>query len=404
MIKKIDIIEISLGLLFLFAGFSQITVYDLKPSDLVIIFAFFAFLAKGKMKVKPLFLFFLLSFIYAWFLGHLDDVRTMAANSILFSLVFSFIAYFKDQPADKTIKLLKLFVVSMFVSNLLSLLIFIFFPSLRELVIDSSSVGLRFKGLFNQTNAYAFVLILNLPVSLFFLKSRVNIFNILNVLLIALCLLLSQSRAAILSLLIGMALIYGLYLFRIKKLTKIILPFIFIFIIGFVLINILPKFLQSELGINLERLNPTEIKDHNRSLTDISINSLESDRSKLINAGIDTIVNYPFGLGYQPQHTIIGDLTGFYYIPHNYYVSLILTYGIIVGLIWVFIIVFILSKGLKLLYYNAVSPNNLFYYLTLTLVVVGLYYITHSPEWSYLYFLIAIYLAEFERQNLSSKT
>lgn len=171
---------------------------------------------------------------------------------------------------------------------------------------------------------------------------------------------------------------------------------------GFILVRILPEYLQNEFGINLERINPTEQKDFNRNITDISVNSLQSDRSNLINAGLETIYNFPFGLGYQPQHTIIGDLTGVYFIPHNYYLTIILTYGIPIGLIWMLIIVLVLCSGVRSTFSHTVNPRQLYFYLTSTIIVVGLYYITHSPEWSYFYFFMAIFLAE--RKKLNSKS
>ena len=392
-------VTLALSILFMVAGFSQIQIGGVKPSDIIISISFLILILYGKLSLGVAFIFFLISFIYAWLIGGLLDFKTLISNFIIFSIIFSLINYLKNSNITEIEYYLRLFVYSMFVSNRIALIFFLFLPQFKESVIDISSIGVRFKGFFTQANGYAYVLLLNFPIALYFLKSRKNFFNIVNVLLIISCIIMAQSRGAVLSLLMGIIIVYLIYLYRTRKIKKIIAPLILVCIVGFSALTILPNILEENFGINLSRLNPSAEKASERNISDLGISSIKEDRFYLINAGLETIQTYPFGLGFQPQHIIIGNLTGVYLIPHNYYLTLLLTYGVVVGFFWLFIIGYLIYSGLKVIYKEKVSPDNLFFYLTAMMLMVGIFYLTHSSDWSYFYFLVAFYIVMLKNQN-----
>jgi O-antigen ligase len=382
-----------LSLTFLFAGFSQIIISSFKISDGLIILTFFTLLIKGKFKITLIILFFFLSFIYAWIIGDLDNIKSLISAVMVFSIVFSLINHFSKRGIIEIEYYLKLFVFSFFLSNILALSIFLLFPEFKSLVVDVSSIGVRFKGFFTQANGYAYVLLLNFPISLYFLVKNRNIYNISNVLLITVCLFLSQSRGAILSIIIGLFFIYSIYILKNGKLSKIIIPSILFFGTGYLILAFLPSLLLDNYGINLSRLNPISQKESERDLTSFNFSDLEEDRFYLIRAGFETISVYPFGLGYQDHHNIIGETTGIYLIPHNFFISIILTYGIPIGLIWIIFVIYLIWRGLIKMYFERISPHDLFFYLLSMIIIVTLFYFSHSSDWSYFYFLLGIYVA-----------
>ena len=375
------------------AGFSQFSISGLKPSDFFILFLFVILIVKGKIRVPLLCVAFLFSFVYAWVLGGLEDFKTLATNMILFVIIFSLKDYLKQATLKEIDLYLKYFNYSMFASNVLALIAFVLLPQYSELVSDLSSGGARFKGFFTQTNGYAFVLLVAFPIAVYFLNKRRSVFNIANVFVFSMAILLTQSRGVLLSLMIGFGFIYLIYLIRSKKIKKYIGVIIvsLTFMIG--LFTFLPNYLQNNFGISLSRFNTEASYNNERNLNDISIESLEGDRLYLIEAALQTISEYPLGLGYQAHHTIIGEVTGVFLIPHNYFLSLILYYGLFLGLFWLGVIFVLLKKGVFGVFNLKITPDDGLFYFVIMLVSLALFYLTHSSDWSYMYILIAFYSA-----------
>jgi hypothetical protein len=153
----------------------------------------------------------------------------------------------------------------------------------------------------------------------------------------------------------------------------------------------LPKHLEKNYNLNLSRINPLSGSESDRNLTDFSYGDIENDRIYLISSAFKTLLNRPFGLGYQDQHLVIGRITGVYLIPHNYFLSLLLNYGLFLGSIWNFIVFFVIYKGFKYMKRSRISPFSPFFYLQIMMVSVVIYYLTHSPKWLYFHIMFAIY-------------
>src|SRR5690554_3476677 len=320
-----------LVLLFLNAGFSQLQVAGVKPSDILIVLLFLVLLAKGKLRVPFLSFIFIFIFIYAWIIGGGDDLKSLFTNSIIFLIMFSLIDYLKNIALEKIESYLRYFNYSMFASNLVALITLVLLPQYKELVSDISSGGIRLSGFFTQSNGYAFVLLVTFPIALYFLSKKKSLFNFLNIGVFLIAILLTQSRGVLFSLLIGFGLTYSIYLIRSKKIKRYIFPVLISSALFFLLFTFLPGYLQDNFGINLTRLNTDGVSSHERNLSKVSLSEFQGDRLYLIEAAVNTIAEYPFGLGFQPHHLKIGEVSGVYLIPHKYFLSLILYYGLIFG-------------------------------------------------------------------------
>jgi hypothetical protein len=62
--------------------------------------------------------------------------------------------------------------------------------------------------------------------------------------------------------------------------------------------------------------------------------TFKSERSFIFKAAIEAISRFPLGIGFQEQHSVIGDLTGVYKTPHNSFIADLLRFGWIFGPLW----------------------------------------------------------------------
>ena len=402
--RNINTIGFFLILLLSCAGFSQVQLSGIKPSDIITILLFFFLIVKNKIRLPFIGVIFIAIFFYGWVIGGLSDFKLLITNTIMFLIMFSLIDYLKKLPIKQVLSYLQYFNFSMFLSNLITLIVLILLPSNVELIADMSSGGIRLKGFFNQTNGYAFVLLLSFPIAVYFLSRQKSVFNIVNVIIFLISIILTQSRGVLYSLIIGFVVVYFIYLFRSKKIKRIIGPLILFFLALFGLFAFLPQFLQQKFGINLSRFNSDTISDSERNLNSIRLEELQGDRLYLVEAGLNTIAEYPFGLGYQPHHTIIGELTGVFLIPHNYFLSIMLYYGVIIGLLWVVVVLYLIKKGLSKISKLQEGPNNILFYLVILMISWFFFYLTHSSEWSFMYIIIAFYVALLNRNKTNNET
>jgi hypothetical protein len=384
------------------AGFSQIGLGPFKPSQIftlcLLVFLFY----NNGVKYSLIFLILVFFSLYGFILGGFQKLDQMIVNVVLFFSIFTFKDRIVKLNQERIISYLKYFNLGLFLSHSIAFL-FLILPSMRELVVDTSSIGIRFKGFFNQANGYAFICLISTPISMFFLKRERNFLNLFIVVINLLALVFTQSRGAIFSLTLGFVVVYLSGIMIQGKIFKIIKPIFFSIGLIFIFFVTVPEFLSEKLGINLARLNPTEKRDHERNFGDISIESLQGDRYYLISAGLFTLGKYPFGLGYQDHHTVIGNLTGVYLIPHNYYLTVFLTYGFFFGFIWNMLFLGIIFWGYILFFRNRVSSSSPFYYLLLMMISVSFYYFTHSSDWSYFYIMLSFFAAYLANRNLFIK-
>src|SRR5690554_165203 len=402
--KKMRMINFLLILFLLVAGFSQFQLVGVKPSDILTLLLFLVLLVKGKLKVPLLCFIFIFIFVYAWIIAGGDDLKSLFTNSIIFLIMFSLIDYLKNIALEKIESYLRYFNYSMFASNLVALIILVLLPQYKELVSDISSGGIRLCGFFTQANWYAFVLLVTFPIAVYFLSKKKSLFNFLNVGVFLIAILLTQSRGVLFSLAIGFGFIYSIHLIRSKKIKKYIFPTFISIALLFLLFTFLPEYLQDNFGINLTRFNTDGVSSHERNLNNLSMSEFQGDRLYLIEAAFSTIAEYPFGLGFQPHHLKIGEVTGVYLIPHNYFLSLFLYYGVVFGLFWIVVIYALLKKGLLKIYRLQTTPNDALFYLTIMMVSLSLFYLTHSSDWSYMYILIAFYIALLNRKVNKNET
>jgi O-antigen ligase len=391
---KISIISISWFLVMISAGFSQLSFAGIKPSIVFTLILLVTLAIFKNVKIGWFLFFIFFASLYGFIIGGANDLSLLFSNLILLFSILVFGNFLSKIEEERKIGFLLIFNYSMFLSHSITIL-FLLIPSFREQVVDISSIGIRLKGFFGQANGYAFVCVISTVLSTFFLVRKKNIFNFIILIVNIFALVLTQSRGAIFSLVISMLFLYVIYLIQSGRLIVILKPLAIGFVVLFLFFFIMPDLLAEKFGLNFSRLNPTEQKSDERNFSDVSVESLQDDRFYLINAGIRTIANHPLGLGYQPHHLIIGNLTGVYLIPHNYYLSIFLTYGLIIGLIWNCLILLILFFGFFYFIKNKVGPNTLFFYLQGLIFAVFLYYFTHSPEWSYFYILFSFYLSYF---------
>lgn len=393
MVPKKDFI---LQLLFALAGFSLVSIKGLKLTDFVIILSFLYLIQKHPLK-NIAYAFFLFSFFYAWALGGFIDYLQLISNSVVFGLIFLLRHQILSKGDIPIMKYLKLFVNSMFVSNGIAITAFLVVPGAKPYVAEFSSSGYRFYGFFTQPNGYSFVLIITLFLSIYVFVKKRNLFNFLKVVVTVVALFLAQSRGAIFGVFGGLALIYFIYLIRRGKIRQIAVTTIMFagfLALGFI---VLPNFLSEKFGVDLARLSESLDTNRERSLTSVSI---DGDRAYLVNAAIKTIQENPFGLGYQEQYKVIGKLTGIYKMPHNYFISVILNYGIIIGFIWLTVYMWIILKGLRTLFFNNIGPNQLMFYLIAMLSSISLFMLTHDTDWTYFYLMIGVYLALLKSEKL----
>lgn len=380
--------------IFLLAGFSLLSVGSVRPSDIFLLLLFVIIIIKGYLKISGIYIFFILSFCYAFLIGMASKPIAFFVEIITFTILFSLIQYFQHIEEKQIIKLLSFFNYSMFFSNATALTILLFIPQFRELVIDASSFGFRLKGFFGQANGYSLILLLNIPIAVYFVNREKSITNFIILITSFVALVFSQSRGAFLGLILSTILVYFIYAINnnpFRRLKKLVLPGLIAILIIFVIFAFLPEYLENNFGLNLSRINPLKESSSNRGITEFSVKDVQNDRLYLITAGLRTLAQYPWGLGFQDQHLIIGKVTGVYLIPHNYFVSLFLTYGVFVGLIWNIIIIYIILKGFHYLKKNKTTPRSLMFYLHIIFLSIFLYFLTHSVEWSYLYIIFSIY-------------
>lgn len=396
-------ISVLLVLFFMCSGFSQFQIFGVKPSDIIILALFLILLINGKLRIPLLCFIFIVGFFYAWLIGGLSDIKSLLTSIIVFVIMFSLVDLLQKIKNKKIDVYLGYFNYSMFASNLLALLFLLFFPQYKEVVSDISSGGIRFKGFFSQANGYAFVLLLSFPISVYFLNIRKSIFHFVNVCVFLIAILLTQSRGVLFSLVLGFCFVYLIHLVKSKKIKKYLFPGLVFTLLTVLLFAFLPEFIQRNFGINLARLNIDKVSKHERNLNNVSLDELQGDRLYLIESALNTLAEYPFGLGFQPHHLKIGEVTGIYLVPHNYFLSIFLFYGLIFGLFWIAVIYVLLKNGLLKIYKLETTPKDLLFYLTIMMVSLSLFYLTHSSDWSYMYILIAFYIALLNKKSITNE-
>lgn len=399
-------IENILKLVFLSAGFSQIKLGQFRIVDFILIILFMSLLVNRYFTFNKILIFFFFSILYAFIFGGISQPLKFFSEIFTFFLLFSLINLFENQNEDMFLRYLRYYNISMLISNLLVLIILFGFPEFHDTIVDLSKNGFRLKGFFSQTNAYALILIINIPIALYIFRIEKTLVNAISAIISIIALILTQSRGAFVGLVIAYIVTYLYYLIRKDSFIRLGKLLVLIISLYFVFISfsaIFPKFIEERFNLNMSRVNPLGNADSERRITDIDFSDWKKDRLYLITAAFNTLGKYPLGLGYQAQHEIIGKTTGIYLIPHNYFVNLLLTYGVFLGLIWNGIFLFLLLKGFLYLKQDTIRSDSIFFTLHIIIVAITFFYFTHSSEWIFIYIFLAIYCSYF-RPNLEESS
>lgn len=386
--------QIIISIILFLAGFSQINIGFFGLADIFIMLLLFCLLFITKFKIKLVHFFIYFSIFYAFIIGEFSKPMQVITLTISYISLFLLIKYFKDKNESQIAQILSFFNYGMFISNIVVISFLFLLPNYRNYIIDISSTGFRLKGFFEQANGYAFVLLINVPIAAYFFFTSKKFFNFFILSTAILVFIFTQSRGALFGLILSLIIIYLSYIIShnpLKRLQKLLLPSFILIITFLAIMNFLPEYIENNFGLNLSRINPMREAAHERNISEFSYTDLQKDRFFLLSAAFNTLSKYPLGLGYQEQHLIIGKETGVYLIPHNYFINLLLNYGVLLGLIWNIIIAYIIYKGYKYFRINRISPKNLFFYLHFMMLSVVFYYFTHSVEWFHFYVFIAIY-------------
>ena len=271
------------------------------------------------------------------------------------------------------------------------ILFFAFTPPLKHIVFDMSQYGGRLKAFTDQTNGYALLLIFNISIAIYcFLKKR-DLFSV-SALVIAIVLgIMTQSRGLVLGAFSAIFITYFIVSFvkkterkKILITTALVLPLLLSFS---QLSTQIASFLASGFGVELSRFNVNSDTNYSGSIDVVDF----SERTDLLKAGLETVAEHPFGIGFVDHHLEIYKITGIPFISHNFFVETILSYGVIFGLLWLLIFpytAYVLIK--KLNSTQSVNEQQLFVLFSLVLFQLMAFFMTHASGTIYIWFFIAL--------------
>ena len=399
--------EYYLLLLFAFvASVSSTTLSSLKVSYVVgglimmISFTRFRSLKTGfltKLLVSTIFI----SATYAWIIGGFEGPALYIG--ILASTYLGFISIRQLGSRYLIEKYLFFFQLGFNLSNILVTVFLLVFVQFRDFVISSDQYGIRLTGFFLNANAFASAQLLILPLSFYFLlKVRwvykpIYLFFLING---AFLLVASQSRFAYIGIFLASLIVFFIkikvFLVHSKNLFyKTMSVFGILIAIGiltyFVGIATLDKSLYQKSGLIFSRFNPK-----NRiSSTKITLKDFQGERLQILKASAETLLDNPFGIGYQPHEKVIGEETGVYKVAHNFIISQLLYYGLFFGTIWVLLWLYPIFKGYRILNKARRLTWDLEEFVFIGYTSYLIYSLGHSStNWVYLwlYFVILLLL------------
>ena len=321
--------RVLISVLLLLAGFSQCSLAGIRPVDFLILIVSLSLISRGYLSKASWAGAIMVVTILSWAVGGGVNAKEMIISLLTFLFTFSLIGYVRKSDRLEVDEMLAKLNFGMFCSNLAALGMLLLFPSFKPLVADMSGGGLRFSGFFNQANGLALVLVSTFPLSIYFFVKRKSLWDFVNVVVFILCVILTQSRGAIYSIVLGFAIVYGIRVYRTGEVLRRVVTYSIVIAFAATIFRYAPDYISQNFGIELTRFNDDYAND--RSLNQFSLGEFSSDRLYLVEASVRTILRYPFGIGFQPQHEKIGEVTGIYLVPHNYFLSLILTHGVLFG-------------------------------------------------------------------------
>lgn len=265
----------------------------------------------------------------AFVVGGMSAPRVYVGLVGSLALVLVALALFRTQYDIR--RWMYFFAFAVAASDVVAVTMAVVLPSTRDLIFAIGSSGVRLQGFFGNPNLFAGAQVLALPILLHFLLTRKKLLRLLGAsasLAVFGALLATQSRSAIGGFFIATACAILLVLARRSQASraKVIVAggvVLSVMIVGF--LN-LP---EEIMGFELSRLSSAS----DSSVYAISADSVEEERLELFLAGLQTIREYPLGVGLRhdtPQ--VIGNVTGIYYTPHNSLITSLVIFGVVGGL------------------------------------------------------------------------
>lgn len=272
---------------------------------------------------------------YAWIIGGFSNsqVAVGLAGSVLIVC-----AVFVLFDATQIRRWLWLFALGMATADIIVAVLAFAFPSTHSFIFKISSEGVRLRGTLGNPNMFGGAQILAFSIFAFYAVNctgKIRIANILGVVVIFLALLASQSRSAILGLLLGLGIV-GFLKFRLSR--RPVYTIATILSVGLAMILTFINLPEEIAGFQLSRIGNTDVVN----VYDVGTEDLIRNRLHIYNAALNTISQNPLGIGYLPHDETLkvvarNSRVGVEKTPHNFAISYLLTYGVVGGIVMVLI-------------------------------------------------------------------
>ncbi|WP_259248933.1 O-antigen ligase family protein [Salinibacter ruber] len=282
---------------------------------------------------------------YAWILGEFGNSQmTIGLFGSIFVTFSTFLIY-TDTSKLKT--WLWLFAVMIAVSNILLTVLIVVYPPSRSVIFEVTAEGVRLRGMFENPNMFGGAQILAISIFSFFVANRErgkSVLGAIGLIITFLALLATQSRSAILGLVIGATLV-SLFILRVsrRRLVTSMSAALVVVVMVAAYVN-LPK---SVAGVKLSRVGEAS----ETSVYDVGIESAIQSRFYIYDAAFNTIAARPFGIGYvdKPGQVVaMHSNEGVEKMPHNFILAYFIRYGLLVGgvmvVFWLVPMVLIVKK------------------------------------------------------------
>ena len=289
----------------------------------------------------PYFLLLMACICYGFVVGGLERPVVFVGNLGSVLVLAAFLAIF-DKVED-IVRWLFLFAFAIALGDLVVLIGAQFFPGIHGIVFRRVSGGIRFVGFYENPNAFGYAQVLAFPILAYFGifgKGRRRTLALLAIVPVVFALLGSQSRSAI-----GGAFFSGFLatvILVVKSGSKYRFVTLVVMALGLVGFVYLFFNLPSELfGFSLSRLSARG----GRNLYAIGGADVVESRFFLFEAGLETVVERPMGLGYRfDRAAVMATVSGVLHISHNSFIANLVVYGVFFGvvfnLLWLFVPVY----------------------------------------------------------------
>lgn len=337
----------------------------------------------------------IISILYALLIDSLNGNSERAlypALSEIYIIIFAFInmKFFSKLSINEMEKTFLRSNKIMLAINII-ILIFSLTPSLKHAVYDMSQYGGRLKAFTDQTNGYALLLTFNFSVAFYSLIRIKNILNLISLGLVLTLGVMTQSRGLILGMFLSVFCTYFIMFLAQKGQKKNFITTIAI--VGFLFLSFslvssnLAGFLQNSFGVELTRFSSSSDRNYSDSLGKSGL----SDRTYLLVAGLKTIAENPFGIGFIDHHLEIYKVTGIPLISHNFFIENLLTYGIMFGFLWLFLFVYVAVVLINKIYsIKSYDEQKVFILFSLVFFQLIVFFMAHASGSIYIWFFIGL--------------